>query len=43
MPVSIQNNPDLDVVTLLSLLAMYIEAEQQIKPYLIKDGIKIIL
>ncbi len=42
MPVSLQNIPDLELVTLLSILTTYAEAESQPKPYLIKDGLKII-
>jgi len=43
MPVSLNKNLDLGVISLLSILSIYAEAEQQAKPYLIKDGIKIIL
>lgn len=44
MSVSLQNNIyDLGVVSLLSILAIYAEAESQAKPYLVKDGVKIIL
>jgi hypothetical protein len=43
MPVSLHKNQDLGVISLLSILAIYAEAELQAKPYLIKDGIKIIL
>lgn len=34
---------ELGVVSLLSILAVYAEVETQAKPYLVKDGIKIIL
>lgn len=43
MSVSLQNNIDLGVVSLLSILEIVAEAEAQEKPYLIKDGLKIIL
>lgn len=44
MSVSLQNNiHDLGVISLLNILAIYAEAESQAKPYIVKDGIKIIL
>jgi hypothetical protein len=43
MPVfSLQNNIDLELVSLLHLLAIFTEAEEQAKPYLIKDGYRIV-
>jgi len=39
----LQKNYELSMVSLLSLLASYAETENQEKPYLVKDGIKIIL
>ena len=36
-------NSDLGLVSLLTLLAVFTEVETQTKPFLIKDGIKIIL
>lgn len=43
MPVSLQNNLDFGVVTLLSILSVYAEADTQSEPYLVKNGVKIIL
>lgn len=43
MPISLHNNFDLGVVSLLAILTIYAEAESRAKPYLVKDGIKIIL
>jgi len=43
MSVSLPNITDLGVISLLNILAVYAEAESQAKPYLIKDGVKIIL
>ncbi len=43
MPVSLQNNLDFGVVALLSILSVYAESEAQSKPYLVKNGTKIIL
>lgn len=43
MPVSLQNNLDFGVVTLLSILSAYAEADTQSKPYLVKGGVNIIL
>ena len=43
MSASLENNFGLGVIALLSILAIYAEVDQQTKPYLIKDGIKIIL
>lgn len=43
MPVfSLQNNIDLELVSLLRLLAIYTESSEQERPYLIKDGYKIV-
>lgn len=39
----LQNNLELSMVSLLSILKNYAETENQQKPYLIKDGVKIIL
>ncbi len=39
----LQNNPELSMVSLLSILSSYAETANQEKPYLVKDGIKIIL
>ena len=39
----LQNNLELSMVSLLSILSSYAEIENQEKPYLVKDGIKIIL
>jgi len=39
----IQNNSELGMVSLLSVLKIYAQIEEQPKPYLLKDGIKIIL
>jgi len=43
MPVSLQIKPDLGVISLLSILEIFADAELQAKPYLVKEGIKIIL
>lgn len=43
MSVSLPSITDLGVISLLNILAIYAEAESQTKPYLVKDGIKIIL
>jgi len=42
MPVSQKNN-DIGVYSLLSLLAIYTETDQQPELFLVKDGVKIIL
>ncbi len=42
MPVPLLKSSNLKLVTLLSILTAYAEAEAQPKPYLIKDGLKII-
>lgn len=39
----LQNNLELSMVSLLSILSSYAETANQEKPYLVKDGIKIIL
>jgi hypothetical protein len=39
----LQKNTELGLVSLLALLNVYAEAQTQPKPFLIKDGIKIIL
>jgi len=39
----VQNNSELSMVSLLSVLKIYVQIEEQPKPYLIKDGVKIIL
>ena len=39
----LQNNLELSMVSLLSILNKYAEIENQQKPYLIKDGVKIVL
>lgn len=43
MSVSLLKDIDFGVVSLLNILAVYAEAEAQTKPFLIKDGVKIIL
>jgi len=43
MSVSLQNNFDFGIVSILNILAIYAEAESQTEPQLIKNGIKIIL
>lgn len=43
MSVSLQQVPELDMVSLLELLAVYAEKESQDEPYLVKNGITIIL
>jgi hypothetical protein len=40
---SLPKDIDLSLVSLLALLAAYAEVQTQAKPFLIKDGIKIIL
>ena len=39
----LQNNLELSMVSLLSILSSYAETANQEKAYLVKDGIKIIL
>lgn len=39
----LQNNLELSMMSLLSILSSYSEIDNQQKPYLVKDGIKIIL
>lgn len=43
MSVSFENNSEVNVEALLYILREYVDVEPELKPFLVKDGVKIIL
>lgn len=43
MSVSFENNSEINVEALLYILREYVDVESELKPFLVKDGVKIIL